>query len=137
MKDKTAASDFIFNACGGIYTKTTDECVKLVEDGFKKNNLLYKKYSPKELENWYGTAGPYMTFFCAFYLRLKEIRLGHGISLYIYIYIWSYIIIIYNYILPPDFELPSSPSSEDDDLNQFRMSMETLYEKYKKKRKGK
>lgn len=53
-------------------------CIGILTACATKYKLNYRKFNEGDKENWYGVAGPYITFFAAFDLRIKELSMEHG-----------------------------------------------------------
>lgn len=75
---KSATTDFTLTVRGVAHSKSRDVLLAKWKSATTGQGLLYRDFKrTEEEENWYGTFGPYIDFFCGFGLRLKELRLGH------------------------------------------------------------
>nr|AVR52565.1 NP [Photinus pyralis orthomyxo-like virus 1] len=77
LETKTKDQGFSI-AYNGTHVIALDRAKAIVGECAKRQSLTYKDFSPKDVDAWYGTAGPYINFMCGFGLRLKELRLGHN-----------------------------------------------------------
>lgn len=74
-KTLTTAMTVSYN--GKEYQQNRDMLIEVWKAIVLGVGLEYKKFNDNDDDNWYGTMGPYLDFFCGFGLRLKELRIGH------------------------------------------------------------
>uniref|UniRef100_A0AAT9JH54 Nucleocapsid protein n=1 Tax=Blattella germanica orthomyxovirus 1 TaxID=3133491 RepID=A0AAT9JH54_9ORTO len=77
MAKKTDTKSFTVTYKAKEYHLEKETALGMVSEAAEKEGLVFKAFKETDTDNWYGVAGPYLNFFCAFGLRMQELRIGH------------------------------------------------------------